>query len=76
LKRADLRPYAGAIGVPTLCLVGDEDGSTPVALMRETAELIKGSHFKIVAGAGHLTNVEKPDLVAGLIGEHVRRAAA
>ena len=35
LKRADLRPYAGAIGVATLCLVGEEDGSTPVALVRE-----------------------------------------
>jgi 3-oxoadipate enol-lactonase len=43
LKRADLRPYAGRIAAPTLCLVGDEDGSTPVALVRETASLIKGT---------------------------------
>jgi 3-oxoadipate enol-lactonase len=74
LKRADLRPYAGAIQAPTLCLVGDEDGSTPVALVRETAALIKGSRFEIVEGAGHLPNVEKPGVVAGLIAEHVRRA--
>ena len=26
LKRADLRPYAGRIEAPPLCLVGDEDG--------------------------------------------------
>ena len=75
LKRADLRPYAGAIQAPTLCLVGDEDGSTPVALVRETAALIKGSRFEIVEGAGHLPNVEKPGVVAGLIAEHARRAA-
>ena len=52
LKRADLRPYAGRIEAPTLCLVGDEDGSTPVALVRETAALIPGSRFEIIEGAG------------------------
>jgi 3-oxoadipate enol-lactonase len=75
LKRADLRPYAGLIEAPTLCLVGDQDGSTPVPLVRETAALIKGSRFEIIAGAGHLPNVEKPDVVAGLIAQHVRQAA-
>jgi 3-oxoadipate enol-lactonase len=74
LKRADLRPFAGAIKVPTLCLVGDEDGSTPAALVRETAALIKGARFEIIEGAGHLTNVEKPAEVAQLIVEHVRTA--
>jgi 3-oxoadipate enol-lactonase len=76
LKRADLRPYAGRIEAPTLCLVGDEDGSTPVALVEETAALIPGSRFEIVEGAGHLANVEKPKIVAGLVAEHAKRATA
>ncbi len=76
LKRADLRPYAGLIEAPTLCLVGDQDGSTPAALVRQTAGLIKGSRFEIIEGAGHLSNVEKPAAVARLIAEHVTRAAA
>jgi 3-oxoadipate enol-lactonase len=75
LKRADLRPHAGAIQAPTLCLVGDQDGSTPVALVRETADLIRGSRFEIIDGAGHLPNVEKPGAVARLIAEHARQAA-
>jgi 3-oxoadipate enol-lactonase len=75
LKRADLRPYAGLIRAPTLCLVGDEDGSTPVAMVRETAALIKGARFKIIEGAGHLPNIEKATVVAGLIAEHAKRAA-
>ena len=54
LKRADLRPYAGEIAVATLCLVGEEDGSTPVPLVRETAALIKDSKFLILAGAAHI----------------------
>jgi 3-oxoadipate enol-lactonase len=76
LKRADLRPYAGAIEAPTMCLVGDQDGSTPVDLVRQTAALIKGSRFEIIAGAGHLPNVEKPVAVARLIAEHVSRTVA
>jgi 3-oxoadipate enol-lactonase len=75
LKRADLRPYAARIEAPTLCLVGDEDGSTPVALVKETAALIPGSRFEIIEGAAHLPNVEKPKIVAKLVAEHARRAA-
>ncbi len=73
LKRADLRPYAGRIQAPTLCLVGDQDGSTPPALVKETAALIPGSRFEIIEGAGHLPNVEKPEVVAKWIAEHARR---
>ena len=75
LKRADLRPFAGAISVPTLCLVGDEDGSTPVALVRETAALVKGSRFEIVAGAGHIPGIEQPGATADLLARHAERAA-
>jgi 3-oxoadipate enol-lactonase len=75
LKRADLRSYAGRIVAPTLCLVGDEDGSTPVALVKETAALIPGSRFEIIEGAGHLPNVEKPKMVADLVAEHARKTA-
>jgi 3-oxoadipate enol-lactonase len=75
LKRADLRPYGPRIEAPTLCLVGDEDGSTPVSLVKETAGLIPDSRFEIVKGAGHLPNIEKPSIVAKLVAEHARRAA-
>jgi 3-oxoadipate enol-lactonase len=76
LKRADLRSYAGRIQAQTLCLLGDEDGSTPVALVKETAALIPGSRFEIVEGAGHLPNLEKPKIVAGLVAEHAKRAGS
>ena len=72
LKRADLRSDAGRIEAPTLCLVGDQVGSTPVALVKETAALIPGSRFEVIKGAGHLPNVEQPRTVAGLIAEHAQ----
>lgn len=74
LKRADLRPCAGAIKAPTLCLVGDEDGSTPVDLVRETAGLIPGARLEIIRGAGHMPNIEKPDVFARLVAGHVSAA--
>jgi 3-oxoadipate enol-lactonase len=75
LKRADLCPYAGAIEVPTLCIVGEEDGSTPVRLVRETAALIKGCEFEVIKGAGHLPNLEQPDTHARLIARHAERSS-
>ena len=64
---ADQRDRAAAIDVPTLVLVGDEDGITPPALSRELAE-IAGSvapdrplvAYELIADAGHLANLEQP----------------
>lgn len=75
LKRADLRPHLSAIAVPTLCLVGEEDGSTPVALVRETAAAIRGSRFEIVRHAGHLANLEQAAAFASLVADHAAGAA-
>jgi 3-oxoadipate enol-lactonase len=74
LKAADLRNHAPKIDVPTLCLVGDEDGSTPPPLVEATAKLIPHARFEVIAGAGHLPSIERPDFVASLIEEHSRRA--
>jgi len=74
LKRADLRPYASAINAPTLCLVGDEDGSTPVDLVRQTASLIPAARLEIIGGAGHMPNIERPDVFARLVANHVNLA--
>ena len=58
----DLRNEAKSISIPTLLIVGDEDGSTPVNLVKDTANMIKKSKFKIIKGAGHLPCVEKPEI--------------
>ena len=71
LAGADLRAAARGIRVPTLCVVGDEDGSTPVALVRELAGLIPGARFEIIAGAGHIPNLEKPEALRALILSHL-----
>ena len=57
---ADQRDRAGAIRVPALVLVGDQDLVTPVDLSDELVDLIPESRMQVIAGAGHLSNLEKP----------------
>ena len=67
LRDADLTQSTAALAVPTLCIVGDQDGSTPPDLVRATADLIANSRFEIIQGAGHLPCIEKPDETARLL---------
>lgn len=60
LRDADLTRSTAALKLPTLCIVGDQDGSTPPDLVRSTADLIEGSQFEIIADAGHIPCVEQP----------------
>lgn len=57
---ADQRDRLANIAVPTLVIVGDEDKPTPPALSEELARGIAGAKLEVIAGAGHLTNAEKP----------------
>lgn len=67
IAHCDLKESTARLRLATLAIAGDEDGSTPPDLVRETAELIPGARFEIIRGAGHLPCVEKPDETAGLI---------
>lgn len=57
----DMMTPTSGLTLPTLAIAGSEDGSTPPDLVRETAELIKGSRFHLIRDAGHLPCVEKPE---------------
>jgi 3-oxoadipate enol-lactonase len=67
IRDADFTETAPAISVPALCIVGDQDGSTPPALVRALADLIPGSLFQTIADAGHIPCVEQPAAFATLI---------
>lgn len=64
MGRPDSRPGLGAISVPTLVLVGEEDVITPPAEAVEIAEGI-GGHARLVTvpGSGHLSTLEVPERV-------------
>ena len=48
------------IEVPCLVMVGELDDLTPPSVAKEIDALIPNSQLKIVEGAGHLINIEKP----------------
>ncbi len=61
-------PTAG-LTLPTLAIAGALDGTTPPDLVRETADLILGSRFHLMRGAGHVPMIEKPAEYAGVVSE-------
>lgn len=75
IRDADLTEGAKAIRASTLCVVGDQDGSTPVELVRELSSLIPAAKFEIIAGAGHIPCIEKPDVLRGLIEAHLKEVS-
>lgn len=64
---SDFYATTARLTLPTLAIAGSEDGSTPPDLVRETADLIPGSRFALIRGAGHLPCVEKPQEYAQIL---------
>ncbi len=56
----DFYTTTASLTLPTLAIAGSEDGSTPPDLVRETADLVKGSKFHLINGGGHLPCIDKP----------------
>lgn len=69
LDRPDSTPTLGTITVPTLIVVGEEDVLTPVAESELMHAGIRGSRMEVIAGAGHLANIERPAAVNHVLGE-------
>lgn len=72
IRDADLTDAARSVGVPTLCIAGDQDGATPPDLVRELSGLIPGARFASIEDAGHLPCVEQPEATAGAIRTFLR----
>jgi pimeloyl-ACP methyl ester carboxylesterase len=56
--RPDSTPQLATIAVPTLIVVGSEDGLTPPSDARAMHSAIAGSELVELPGAGHLANLE------------------
>jgi len=63
IERPDSHPDLGGIRCPTLVLVGEADALTPPERSMEMAEGIPGARLVTVAGAGHLSTIERPEAV-------------
>lgn len=60
----DTLPLLPTLTMPTLCIAGELDKSSPPATVRMIADAIPGAQFKVIAGAPHMLFIEQPQAVA------------
>ncbi len=70
----DRRDALAATRVPTLALAGSRDGAAPPAVMEKMATRIPGAEYRVLAGCGHLANLERPrafnEIVLAWLAQH------
>jgi len=62
MTRPDSTPTLSTIHCPVQILVGDEDAITPPPLADQMHRDIAGSELVVIKGAGHMSNMEQPQL--------------
>jgi 3-oxoadipate enol-lactonase len=70
--RPDSSDQLTAIDVPTLIMVGEEDGITPPDAARTMHEHIGGSRLVVIPDAGHLSNLESPEAFNGALADFLQ----
>jgi pimeloyl-ACP methyl ester carboxylesterase len=69
MDRPDSTPTLATIDVPTMLVTSDEDAIIPVSEAEAMHAGIKGSTLEVIAGAGHLSNLERPAAFNHLVSE-------
>jgi 3-oxoadipate enol-lactonase len=59
--RRDQNDLLPEIKVPALVIVGREDALTPVADSESLRAKLEGARLEVIEGAGHVSNVERPE---------------
>ncbi|GGL51358.1 3-oxoadipate enol-lactonase [Wenxinia marina] len=72
ISGTDFWSTTASLRLPALGIAGSEDGATPPDLVRETVDLIPGSRFELIRGAGHLPCVEAPEEYARILTDFLR----
>lgn len=65
--RPDSVPHLRTIACPTLVVIGQEDNTTPLADAQLMASEIPGARLAVIPTAGHLSNLEQPDVFNELV---------
>ncbi len=67
MARADSLALLKTLSMPVVVMCGREDRITPPELSSEMASLIPGGRLEWIENAGHMTPMEQPARVAGLL---------
>ena len=67
IRDTDLTETTRHLGLPALCVVGDEDGATPPDVVGGLADLLPEGRLEVVTGSGHLPCIDQARVLAGSI---------
>ncbi len=67
----DVRHRLGEVRAPVLAVAGSADLATPPEKLREIADGVQDGRFVELDGVAHLAPAEAPEVVAGLLREHL-----
>lgn len=72
-ERPDSTPDLPGITVPTLVITSTADALVPPEVSAAMAERIPGARLAVLEGAGHLSNLERPEEFTELLRDHLAR---
>ena len=79
MAEADLSDLLRHVSVPTLLIWGQLDARSPLTVAHQFEEAIADTKLVVIEGAGHLSNLERPERVNDAVREfcrgHARRSA-
>ncbi|MBV6633737.1 MAG: 3-oxoadipate enol-lactonase [Alphaproteobacteria bacterium] len=75
LRDTDLTASTSGLTLPTLVLNGSEDPATPPEGARAIADAIAGAQYQELPGLAHFPQIERPDLIAKLVGDFASHLA-
>jgi len=73
-SRSDSVDTLATINRPVTFITGMEDKLTPAHLAKSMQEHVSGSVLHLVAGAGHLSNMEQPDVFNRHLLDHLKKS--
>jgi 3-oxoadipate enol-lactonase len=74
MKELDVQGKLAGFGRPVLVVAGDKDLSCPPEFLREVAERIPNSTFRVLPGVPHLQTLERPGLITETLDEFLPKA--
>jgi len=72
MSETDLSDLLPHVAVPTLLLWGDSDARSPMIVARQFEEAIPDTELVVIEGAGHMSNLERPEQVNAAVREFCR----
>ena len=73
MMRTDASPLLSTIHCPVLVLAGEDDKATPPETNKSISSRIPGAQFRLLADAGHISNMEQPEEFNRALFDHIEK---